>query len=70
MLIATGCEHICALPAFKQDIAAAARQADPDESAQSIEAIATAEQMLDRNVAPQLVCERLAIAFAGQIATA
>jgi DNA polymerase-3 subunit delta' len=70
MLIATGCEHSCALPAFKQDIAAAARQADPDESAQSIEAIATAEQMLDRNVAPQLVCERLAIAFAGQIATA
>ncbi len=38
-------------------------QHDPDWIAQRIEAIADAEQMLDRNVAPQLVCERLAVAL-------
>lgn len=35
-----------------------------------IDAIATAEQMLDRNVAPPLACERLAIALMGETAIA
>ena len=43
---------------------------EADQLAERIEAIVTAERMLDRNVAPQLACERLAVALCGQIAEA
>lgn len=42
-----------------------ARQ-DDESLAAAIEAVAHAERMLDRNVAPQLTCERLAVALTGE----
>jgi DNA polymerase III delta' subunit len=41
--------------------------ADADALTDGIQAIATAERMLDRNVAPQLTCERLAVALTGEL---
>ena len=47
-----------------------ARMVTGDQLAQRIEAIATAERMIDRNVAPQLACERLAAALTGELTSA
>ena len=44
-----------------------AGSADADQLADRIAAIAIAERMLDRNVAPQLTCERLAVALTGEL---
>jgi DNA polymerase-3 subunit delta' len=44
-----------------------AGDADADQLAARIEAVATAEYMLDHNVAPQLTCERLAIALTDEL---
>ena len=46
-----------------------AGSADADQLADRIAAIAIAERMLDRNVAPQLTCERLAVALTGELPT-
>lgn len=59
--------------ALPRDLAAVdelARAVDADSLAERIEAIATAERMLDRNVAPQLTCEHLAVALTGGLPTA
>ena len=48
-------------------VGAIARHVSTEDLAQRISAIATAETMLDRNVAPQLTCEHLAIALAGAL---
>jgi len=44
-----------------------AGSADADQLADRIQVIAAAERMLDRNVAPQLTCERLAVALTGEL---
>jgi DNA polymerase-3 subunit delta' len=46
-----------------------ARGTAADRLAERIEAVATTERMLDRNVAPQLACEHLAVALSGGILT-
>jgi DNA polymerase III delta' subunit len=46
-----------------------ARAANADQLAERIQAIATTERMLDRNVTPQLACEHLAIALSGDLTT-
>jgi DNA polymerase-3 subunit delta' len=43
--------------------------ADADQLAERIQAVATAETLLDRNVAPQLTCEHLAVALTGDLPT-
>ncbi len=52
-------------PQHADAVAAHAGRRSPDELADQIEAVALAEQMLDRNVAPQLTCERVATALGG-----
>lgn len=52
-------------PQRAEAVAAHAGHATPEELADQIEAVALAEQMLDRNVAPQLTCERVAAALRG-----
>ncbi len=42
----------------------------PPHLERDIQAVSEAEQMLDRNVAPQLVCERLAVALRGELPAA
>lgn len=56
-----------ALPDELSAIDALVADADANQLAERIEAVATSEQMLDRNVAPQLTCERLAIALTGEL---
>jgi hypothetical protein len=56
-----------ALPPDLAAVGALADHADVDQLAERIEAVAAAEYMLDRNVAPQLTCERLAIALTGEL---
>jgi DNA polymerase-3 subunit delta' len=46
-----------------------ASESSVDRIEESIQAVAAAEQMLDRNVAPLLVCERLGTALLGGLAT-
>ncbi len=41
-----------------------------DQLERDIHAVSEAEHMLDRNVAPQLVCERLAVSLRGELPTA
>lgn len=67
MLIGAGCDALLALPAVRDRLAPLAGMAGlPD----AIEAIAHAEAMLDRNVAPQLTCERLAVALGEHLSPA
>ena len=54
-----------ALPDNLAAIDHVARTADTDQLTECIHAIAAAERMLDRNVTPQLACERLAVALTG-----
>jgi hypothetical protein len=54
-----------ALPSELTPVDRLAREIDADQLAERIEAIAIAERMLDRNVTPQLACERLAVALGG-----
>jgi DNA polymerase-3 subunit delta' len=63
-------ESLRALPPAMTVVDELANGTDADQLSERIEAVATTERMLDRNVAPQLVCERLAIALSGQIADA
>ena len=58
-----------ALPPELGAVNALARAADADQLAERIQAVATAERMLDRNVTPQLACEHLAIALSGDLTT-
>ena len=64
-----------ALPLFRAlppELAAVndlARATDANQLAERIQAVATAERMLDRNVTPQLACEHLAIALSGDLNT-
>ena len=60
---------LCRLPSELTAVATLAGDADADPLADRIQAIATAEYMLDRNVAPQLTCERLAVALTGELPT-
>ncbi len=53
------------LPQHRQRTAAIARQCSLDMLDGCVRAVAHAERMLDQNVAPQLVCERLATALSG-----
>jgi len=67
MLIGAGCDAMLALPALRDTLAPLAGTAGlPD----AIEAIAHAEAMLDRNVAPQLTCECLAVALGEHLSAA
>ncbi len=59
-----------ALPPELTAVDTLAGDADADQLAERIQAIATAERMLDRNVAPQLTCEHLAIALTGELPAA
>jgi DNA polymerase-3 subunit delta' len=61
---------LCALPGELTAVKYLAQATDADRLAEQIEAIAAAEHMLDRNVAPQLVCERLAVALGKDAAPA
>ena len=56
-----------ALPPELTGVDVLAGRVDPDQLADRIQAVATAERMLDRNVPPQLTCERLAIALTGEL---
>ena len=56
-----------ALPPELNAVDTLAADADADQLAERIQAVATSEYMLDRNVAPQLACERLAIALTGEL---
>lgn len=64
--------HDAPLRALPPELAAVdtlAHATAADNLAERIEAIATAERMLDRNVAPQLACEHLAVALSGELST-
>ncbi|MFQ5806275.1 MAG: DNA polymerase III subunit delta' [Phycisphaerae bacterium] len=58
-----------ALPRELDAVEGLARGAAAGRLAETIEAVATAEWMLDRNVAPQLACEHLAVALSGGLPT-
>ncbi len=58
-------ESLRMLPAKAAESARLAQQLDPQRIDAAIRAIAECERMIDRNVAPQLACEHLAIASAG-----
>lgn len=57
-------ESLRMLPARKADTQRIAARTDPGQMDAAIRAIAECERMIDHNVAPQLACERLAIASA------
>lgn len=68
LLARLGCDPaLRALPQGFKAVESLARGADVDGLTMQIRAIATAERMLDRNVAPQLVCEYLAVSLSGEI---
>ena len=67
LLARCGADERRALPRDLAAVDELARHADTDDLAARIEAISTAERMLDRNVAPQLACEHLAVALAGEL---
>jgi DNA polymerase-3 subunit delta' len=68
LIVATaGSASLRALPDSLTAVKGLARLADSDQLAERIQTIATAERMLDRNVTPQLACERLAVALTGRI---
>jgi len=56
-----------ALPPELAAVDSLARTANAEQLADRIEAVATAERMLDRNVAPQLACEHLGVALSGEL---
>ncbi len=58
---------LCALPRELTAVKRLVRDTAADGLAERIEAIAMTERMLDRNVAPQLACEHLAIALSGEV---
>ncbi|MCC6361043.1 MAG: DNA polymerase III subunit delta' [Phycisphaerales bacterium] len=58
-------ESLRMLPAKAAESARLAQELDPQRIDAAIRAIAECERMIDRNVAPQLACEHLAIASAG-----
>lgn len=66
LLIQTGAPALCVLPQATR-AETLAREASPALLDQCILAISEAEVMLDRNVAPQLVGERLAVALLGEL---
>jgi DNA polymerase-3 subunit delta' len=55
------------LPALHPPVQPVAADAESERIAQSVRALREAEYMLDRNVAPQLVGERLAVALLGEL---
>ena len=63
-------EQLARLPGRRTVVETLAARLGPDLLDAGIRAVAQAETMLDRNVAPQLVCERLAVALPGEIAVA
>lgn len=64
---AGGDARLCALPSGTPAVAHLAETLTGDQLAERSAAFATAERMLDRNVAPQLACERLAVALTGEL---
>ena len=67
LVVKTGAAALCNIPQQRQRVEAIAAAASLDCLDVRIRAVSEAEQMLDRNVAPQLVCERLAVALLGEI---
>jgi DNA polymerase-3 subunit delta' len=55
------------LPAELAAVDVLAQDAGSDDLAERIQAVVTTERLLDRNVAPQLACEHLAVALSGRL---
>jgi DNA polymerase-3 subunit delta' len=68
LVSAAGATALRQVPQQQQRVTALARQAPPARLETSLRAVREAEYMLDRNVAPQLVGERLAVALLGELA--
>ncbi|MBU0640836.1 MAG: hypothetical protein KKB50_18375 [Planctomycetes bacterium] len=60
-------QHLRNMAGQAAAVAALARRVPAGVLEESIRAVSVAEMMLDRNVAPQLACERLAVALQGGI---
>ena len=63
LVVRAGADSTCHLPQQRHCVAALVRPSSIDGLEDCLHAIVKAEHMLDRNVAPQLACERLGIAL-------
>ncbi len=67
LVVKTGVQALRGLSQQRARVDQLAAEASLDHLDVCIGAVSEAERMLDRNVAPQLVCERLAVALAGEL---
>ena len=69
LVVQTGAAELRRLPQPQAYVDELAAQTTPDRLETGLLAVNEAERNLDRNVAPQLTCERLAVAMLGELPT-